>query len=140
MDRDAKMHHWHQLHGINSRHRSKEHDHDHVRRLSRIDWRIYRCSLFLGAIMRIILISALCVFSTAAVAQQTQQTPPPIVMPSALVGAIYAHLQTGGTYAAGQELAREIQDIVSEPQRAATRESEFRKKIEDEAKAKEPPK
>lgn len=84
---------------------------------------------------RLILVGALCAMASVAAAQQAQL---PVPVPPALLGAIYAHLQIGGTYAAGQELAREIQDLASAPQRDAAREAEIRKKIEDETKAKEP--
>lgn len=84
---------------------------------------------------RLVLVSMLCAMASVAAAQQPTQ---PIPVPPALLSAIYAHLQMGGTYAAGQELAREIQDIASAPAREQAKEVEIRKKIEDEAKAKEP--
>lgn len=67
------------------------------------------------------------------------QTAPPVLVPDELLGAIYAHLKMGGTNAAGQELAREIADAVTAPQREAATEAAIRKKIEDEAKAKKSP-
>lgn len=87
--------------------------------------------------MRLVLIAAFCAISSVAVAQQP---PPTIPVPQALLGAIYAHLQFGGTYAAGQELARELNEAGSAPQREAAKEAEIRKKVEDEEKAKQPAK
>lgn len=95
--------------------------------------------------MRLILAGALCLVTSIAGAQQIGQGQviqlgQPVSVPAPLMIAIHEHLKSGGTYSAAQELAREIEDLITQPQREQAREAEIRKKIEDEAKAKEPTK
>jgi hypothetical protein len=72
------------------------------------------------------------VVPTAALADEAA----PVVIPAQLALAIVRHLSEGGTFASGNELAREIIAAANEPAEAAKREAELRAKIEAELKAK----